>query len=138
MNRLLLSFILAMITSAAMADVSAGQVAGNASDILETVTSIVVVILYVAAMGVFVSACMKYRIHRQNPQQIPLSTPVTELVLALVLAALPTVSRMTNEHLFKQEPNLIQSQQTPQGAAGIAPRQIYQQPVYQQPTQPQH
>jgi hypothetical protein len=43
---------------------------------------------------------------------------------------------MTNEHLFKEEPNLIQSQQTPHGATGVAPRQIYQQPVYQQPQQP--
>lgn len=135
MIRLLFGFFLALLSSHALADISAGGVASNASDILETVTGIITVIFYVAAMGVFVSASMKYRIHRQNPQQIPLSTPVTELVLAIVLAALPTVSKMANDHLFVQQPNLIQSQQTPQGASGILPRRTYEQPQYQAPQQ---
>lgn len=143
MRKVFFVLLMSIFALVAQADVSAGDVASNTSDILETVTSIIMVILYVAAMGVFVSACMKYRIHRQNPQQIPLSTPVTELVLAIVLAALPTVSKMTNEHLFQdQQVNLIQEQRTPQGAGGIKPAQVYQQQVapqqhqYPQPAQP--
>lgn len=134
MKRILLVCIAMLLACAAIAEPTAGAVASNANEVLETVVSIIVVILYVAAMGVFVSACMKYRLHRQNPQQIPLSTPITEFVLAAVLAALPTVSRMTNEHLFKEEPQLIRSQASPQGPSGVVPRPVYQQP--QQPYQP--
>lgn len=136
MKRILIGFWAVFYSFVALAVPSAGNVASNTSEFLETITSIIVVILYVAAMGVFVSACMKYRLHRQNPQQVPLSTPVTEFVLATVLAALPTVSKMTNEHLFKEEAtNLIQQQATPQAPAGIAPKPIYQPQQYQQ--QPQ-
>lgn len=133
MMRLFVAFLMMFMSVVAHADVSAGDVAGNASDILETVTSVIVVILYIAAMGVFVSACMKYRIHRQNPQQIPLSTPITELVLAIVLAALPTVSRMTNEHLFNITPALIQSSASPQAPQGVAPAPAYPVHPQQQP-----
>lgn len=130
--------VLGLSALAAGANVSAGQVAGNTSDILETVTSIIVAVLYIAAMGVFISATMKYRIHRQNPQQIPLSTPITELILAIVLAALPTVSKMTNQHLFNVTPNLIQSQQTPHAPSGaIVPVQPGQPQQPYQPYQPQ-
>lgn len=136
MKRILIGFLTTFYSLLAIAVPSAGAIATNTSDALEVITSIIVVILYVAAMGVFVSACMKYRLHRQNPQQVPLSTPITEFVLATVLAALPTVSKMTNEHLFKEEPtNLIQRQATPHAPAGIAPKPINQPRQYQQPTQ---
>lgn len=138
--KILLTVILSILgfsAFAAGADVSAGQVASNTSDILETVTDIIVAVLYIAAMGVFVSATMKYRIHRQNPQQVPLSTPVTEFILAIVLAALPTVSKMTNGHLFQDTPSLIQSQATPHGPSGaIAPVSPGQPQQPAQPAQP--
>jgi heme/copper-type cytochrome/quinol oxidase subunit 2 len=122
MKKFLTGLFAWLIVNVSHATPSAGSVAANTNEVLETITGIITVILYVAAMGVFVSACMKYRLHRQNPQQIPLSTPITELVLAIVLAGLPTVSKMTNEHLFQTESKLIQSQQTPSGPRGIAPR----------------
>lgn len=136
MKRILFVLFASMIARVAIAVPSAGNVASNTNEFLEIIVGIIVVILYVAALAVFVSACMKYRLHRQNPQQVPLSTPLTELVLAIVLGALPTVSQMTNDHLFKSESKLIQSQKTPRGPSGVVPAQRYQQPQQQRQQQP--
>jgi heme/copper-type cytochrome/quinol oxidase subunit 2 len=103
MMRALITLTLLILSFSGFADGNAGDVASNTNTILDNVIGIITVILYIAALGVFVSATMKYRIHRQNPQQIPLSTPLTELVLAIVLAALPTVSKMSNQHLTQMQ-----------------------------------
>ena len=130
MRRLFLGMTLCLIAVTSSA-ADAGTVASNASDILDNIIAIIMAILYIAAMGVFISATMKYRIHRQNPQQIPLSTPLTELILAIVLAAIPTVSKITNGQLFSSTPQA----QMPQAPVYIAPVRPV---VPAQPVQPYH
>lgn len=81
-----------------------GSAAGNMYGITAMIGSIVEVIMYVAGVGVFVSATMKYRLHRQNPQQVHISTPITELVLAIVLISVPLVARYGNELVLEKTP----------------------------------
>lgn len=134
LKRLMITFFLAGLASNAFAVASVGQAAGNVNHVLLGIATILQSIVYIAAIGLFTSAAMKYRIHRQNPQQIPLSTPITELVLAIVLAGLPWASKLANEHLFKEQPNLIQQQRTPHGPSGAPPRRVpaqQQQPARQ-------
>ncbi len=133
MKRLLLSACFCLFATQGFA-ADAGTVATNTNEILDNIIAIIMAILYIAAIGVFVSATMKYRIHRQNPQQIPLSTPLTELVLAIVLAAIPTVSKITNGELFSSKPQA----QMPQAPVYIAPARpvVPAQPA--QPYQPYH
>lgn len=83
---------------------SIGDAAGNLHDITGMIGGIVEVIMYVAGVAVFVSAAMKYRLHKQNPQQVHISTPITELVLAIVLVLIPIVTRYGNELVFSDTP----------------------------------
>jgi predicted branched-subunit amino acid permease len=131
MKHFFLSLCFCLLAITAFAG-DAGMVATNASGILENIIAIIMAILYIAAMAVFISATMKYRIHRQNPQQIPLSTPLTELVLAIVLAAIPTVTKITNGELFSSDTQ----QEMPQAPVYLAPVRpiVPAQPV--QPYQP--
>lgn len=129
MKGLILGLLLSVALSGVAGD--AGMVASNANTIIDSVTDIVMVILYIAAMVVMVSATMKYRIHRQNPQQIPLSTPITELILAIVLAAIPTVTRITDGELFSSD----SEEKMPQAPVYIAPRPVAVPPPAQ-PYQP--
>lgn len=95
--------------------VGIGSAAGNMHDITKMIAGIVEVIMYVAGVAVFVSSMMKYRLHRQNPQQVHISTPITELVLAIVLILIPIVTRYGNDFIF---------QDTPKGATTQTVRQV--------------
>lgn len=95
--------------------VGIGTAAGNMHDVTKMVAGIVEVIMYVAGVGVFVSSVMKYRLHRQNPQQVHISTPITELVLAIVLVLVPIIARYGNDFVF---------QDTPEGATTQMVRQL--------------
>lgn len=98
-----LMFMCLFFTEFAQA-VGIGGAAGNMHDITTMVAGIVEVIMYVSGIGVFVSATMKYRLHRQNPQQVHISTPITELVLAIVLIMVPIVARYGNDFVFEDKP----------------------------------
>lgn len=90
-----------------------GLAASNMHDITAMIGSIVEVIMYVAGVAVFVSACLKYRIHRQNPQQVHISTPITELVLAIVLILIPFVTRYGNDFVFEKSPAQVMAPARP-------------------------
>jgi intracellular multiplication protein IcmD len=79
---------------------SIGDVAGNISLSLSSVSGLVSVICYITGMAFGMSAIMKYKTHRDNPQQMPLSTPVTETVLSLALIFLPLVAKMSGSTMF--------------------------------------
>ncbi len=104
-NRLLLLIIFSLFSVSAMAagagyNTSIGDAARNVNQVLMGVSDILEAIIYIAGVAVLCSSAMKYRIHRQNPQQIPISTVITELVLGIVLLCLPTATKYANEHLF--------------------------------------
>ena len=96
-------FLLCIATPVFARTTSVGDAASNVNVILEAISGILEVVFYIAGAAVLVSAAMKFRIHRQNPQQVHISTPITELVLAIVLIALPFVSKLANEHLFQSD-----------------------------------
>lgn len=103
---LVLLFVACLFPSllwAAGAQVGFGTAASNVSEVLKGISGIIEAVLYIAACVLFISAAMKYRIHRQNPQQVPIATPITEVVLAVVLACLPMVTRYANDHLFEED-----------------------------------
>lgn len=116
-----LLLLMAAFTLHAANQTTVGGAASNVNSVLFMVAGLIEAILYIAAVAMFVSAAMKYRIHRQNPQQIPISTPITELVLAIILGCLPYVSKMANEHLFTDNSNPGKAAKAPKGPSGSAP-----------------
>jgi formate hydrogenlyase subunit 3/multisubunit Na+/H+ antiporter MnhD subunit len=127
MNRLLAIIALLSIAGVAAAagagsSTTIGQAARNVNEILMGLTGIIEAVFYIAGAAVLCSAAMKYRIHRQTPQQVPISTVITEVVLAIVLLLVPTVTKLANDHLF-QEGDAVKaqgsgSQAVNQGATG--------------------
>ncbi len=114
MNRLIFLIICFVFSGSALAAgagqaTSLGQAANNVNDLLMSLSGIIEAVFYVAGAVVICSAGMKYRIHRQTPQQVPISTVFTELILGIILLCVPTVTKMTNEHLFT-EGDPVQSQ----------------------------
>lgn len=101
----------ALIISTAYASTDLGFAAGNMHSVTSMIGGIMEVIMYVAGVAVFVSATMKYRLHRQNPQQVHISTPITELVLSIILILIPIVTRYGNEDVLDSAPPQQSTQQ---------------------------
>jgi len=106
--RLFMLFILVISPTIAMAtDIMIGPAAQNALGVVNGVSELVAAVLYIAATVMFVSAILKLRIHRQNPQQVPIATPITEFVLAIILGALPYVTEMAAHTYIKKPPSVL-------------------------------
>jgi hypothetical protein len=83
-----------------------GLAASNINGIIAFVYNIVDVILYIGAAILGMSGLLKYRLHRQNPQQVPLSTPVTELAIAGVLVLLAFLVQLSTSYEAVENPRL--------------------------------
>ncbi|MFI4956349.1 MAG: hypothetical protein ACHQAX_03970 [Gammaproteobacteria bacterium] len=88
-------------------NITIGPAAQNALGVVTGVAELVSAVLYIAATVMFVSAILKLRIHRQNPQQVPIATPITEFVLAVVLGALPYLTEMATRTFTQQTPSVL-------------------------------
>lgn len=83
-----------------------GVAASNINGVVAFIYNIIDVILYMGAAIMGMSGLMKYRLHRRNPQQVPLSTPVTEIVIACVLVTLAVLSQLSISHKTVDKPSL--------------------------------
>ncbi len=110
MVRIFSIFVLILISSplwAVGSNLTLGPAAENAGEVLLSVVALIEAVLYIAATVMFTSAIMKFRIHFQNPQQIPMSTPITELILAIVLGSLPIVTELATRTAVKAPPSVL-------------------------------
>ena len=87
--------------------ITLGPAAQNAVEVVGGVTELVGSVLYIASAIMFVSAILKLRIHMQNPEQVPIATPITEFILAAILAVLPIVTEMANRTFNAPPPSVL-------------------------------
>jgi len=87
---------LAFAVLATDASTLTSQLAGQ----LNYVGHLISVVAYVAGTGLAVSALMKFKAHKDNPTQEPISKPITLLLLAGSLLFLPTVMNIAANTLF--------------------------------------
>ncbi|MFA6037067.1 MAG: hypothetical protein WC748_02945 [Legionellales bacterium] len=83
-----------------------GVAATSINSVVAFVYDIVDIILYIGAAILIMSGLLKYRLHRRNPQQVPLSTPVTEVSLGLVLILIAVLVQISVSNKTVTNPNL--------------------------------
>lgn len=76
----------------------AAQVTSNISSLARLVTAAA----YVAGMAFAVGAIVKFKAHKDNPTQIPISAPIFMLFVAIALIFIPTVFQVGGATLFGQ------------------------------------
>ena len=89
-----------------------GAIASNITSNLSAVAKLVTAGSYVAGMAFAVGAIAKFKQHKDNPTQIPLSTPIVLLFVGIALIFIPAIFQAGGGTLFKT------SGTTP-GVAGI-------------------
>ncbi len=79
----------------------------NVSVVAQTVTTqasaiakLLSITAYVAGVGFALGGILQFKVHKENPQQTPLSKPVVMIIVAACLLFLPTVMEIAGNSLF--------------------------------------
>ncbi len=74
---------------------------GDAADSLMTpvaiMTKLALLACYIIGIALLLASIAQYRIHRQSPKLVPLTTPITLLVLGLVAIGIPYATNIFGE-----------------------------------------
>ena len=79
---------------------SLGGVAANITDSLTNVTKLITGVSYVAGMGFALAGIVKFKAHKDNPTQVPLSAPIVLVCIAAALLFLPSILKTAGGTLF--------------------------------------
>ncbi len=77
-----------------------GSVAQNVTGNLANIAKLITAGAYVAGFGFAVGAVVKFKAHKDNPTQIPISMPIALLFVAAALIFIPSVFKSTGVTLF--------------------------------------
>lgn len=101
---LLISFVAlgAMFSGAAYAadSMDLGTVADNVTSTFEGVAKLITAASYVAGLGFAVGSILKFKAHKDNPQQITVGVPIALMFVAAALIFLPSMFNVAGDTLF--------------------------------------
>jgi len=97
---LLIGAMLCLCVGSAFAISGIGSVASNVTTNLGNVAKLITAGSYVAGFGFAVGAIVKFKAHKDNPTQIPISMPIALLFVAAALIFIPSVFKSTGITLF--------------------------------------
>lgn len=77
-----------------------GSVAAQVTSNIGNLARLITAAAYVAGMAFAVGAIVKFKAHKDNPTQIPISAPIFMLFVAVALIFIPTVFTVSGATLF--------------------------------------
>lgn len=87
-------FLLLLLPAVAMADASIGDVADNLLGPTSIVTKLVEIACYIIGLAFILVGIAQYKIHKQSPKLVPLTTPILLVVLGAVALGIPYTTKM--------------------------------------------
>lgn len=103
---LLFTFVTGFIySSAAFAEAEGiGKIATNITGSFQALGKLVLAVAFLAGIGFVMAAIFKFKQHKDNPQQIPLGTPIAMLVIGAFLIFLPNLIAPAGATIFGGTP----------------------------------
>jgi len=106
-SKVVLRFLIALSPAFVVTAFGADSGAGNLSDVATNVlgsfgalAKLITAAAYVAGFGFAFAAILKFKAHKDNPQQIPVGTPIALLFVGAALIFLPTLFGITGSTVF--------------------------------------
>lgn len=92
----------ALFASAVYAEdaITIGTVAANVTSTFEEVAQLITAASYVAGLGFAVGSILKFKAHKDNPQQITVGVPIALMFVAAALIFLPSMFDVAGGTLF--------------------------------------
>ena len=79
---------------------SLGTVAGTITTSMTNVAKLITAASYVAGVGFALMGMLKFKAHKDNPQQVPLSQPIVLLAIAAGLVFLPSLIKSAGQTVW--------------------------------------
>ena len=89
-----------LISNIAMGQ-SLGEVATQVTGSMKGVATLITAASYVAGVGFALMGMLKFKAHKDQPQQVPLSQPIVLLCIAAGLVFLPALIKTAGTTIFK-------------------------------------
>jgi intracellular multiplication protein IcmD len=80
---------------------SLGDVAGEVTKSMSNIAILITSASYVAGVGFALMGMLKFKAHKDQPQQVPLSQPIVLLCIAAGLVFLPSFIKTAGQTIFK-------------------------------------
>lgn len=80
---------------------SLGQIAGNVTESMRNVSKLITAASYVAGVGFALMGMLKFKAHKDNPTQVPMSQPIVLLAIAAGLVFLPSLISTAGQTVWK-------------------------------------
>jgi intracellular multiplication protein IcmD len=87
-------------SSSGLSGPSLGGIAKNITGSFQNLAKLITAGSYIAGFGFSLGAILKFKQHKDNPQQIPIGTPIAMLFVAAALIFLPTIFGTANQTIF--------------------------------------
>ena len=81
-------------------DENLGDVADNLKDTFSSLAEMITAASYIAGLGFAIGAILKFKAHKDNPQQIPVGTPIALMFVAAALIFMPSMFQVAGSTLF--------------------------------------
>ena len=94
----ILAFFSASFAFAASEDL--GSIASNITSNFSELTNLITACSYIAGLGFAIGAIMKFKMHKDNPTQVPIGTPISLVFIAAALLFLPSILSVTEYTVF--------------------------------------
>ena len=77
-----------------------GTVAENVTNTFDSIAKMITAASYIAGLGFAVGAILKFKAHKDNPQQITVGVPIALMFVAAALIFLPSMFEVAGNTLF--------------------------------------
>jgi intracellular multiplication protein IcmD len=77
-----------------------GSIAKNITSNFGSLTELITACSYIAGLGFAIGAIMKFKMHKDNPTQVPIGTPISLIFIAAALLFLPSILSVTSYTIF--------------------------------------
>ncbi len=77
-----------------------GDIASNITSNFTDLTNLITACSYIAGLGFAIGAIMKFKMHKDNPTQVPIGTPISLVFIAAALLFLPSILSVTEYTVF--------------------------------------
>lgn len=81
-------------------DSGIGGIASNITGSFKALGQLILAVAFLGGIGFIMAAIFKFKQHKDNPQQIPLGTPIAMLVIGAFLVFLPSLISPAGSTIF--------------------------------------
>lgn len=91
---------LILLAGEALAATNLGSVASSITSTFTSLTKLITASSYLAGLGFSIGAILKFKAHKDNPQQVPIGTPIALVFIGAALLFLPTILGVAGATMF--------------------------------------